>query len=66
MAVQVGEEEARLLNLETLPAGEVEKLRLEGLSIWYFESNERIVLAETEVKLVDKKTGEALEELKFE
>lgn len=64
--VQVNGEEARLLNLAMLPEEEIEKYNLEGLSIWYFESEKRIDTAEAEVQVVDRQTGKVLDTLSFD
>ena len=55
--VQIGENRATILDLAImLPPSEVEKLRLEGLYIWYFESDKP--LNGGEIKLLNKDTGE--------
>lgn len=64
--VQVDGEDARLLNVETLPAEEVALYDLEGLFIWYYESNERIDTAEVVVQVVNQETGEVVEGLSFD
>lgn len=57
--VQVGEEQANILNLAMLPTEEIEKFRLEGLYIWYLESDQPSI--SNEIKLLDKETGEEIE-----
>ena len=54
---------ATMLNLAMLPQSEVEKLRLEGLYIWYFESDK--LLNGEEIKLLNKDTGEELDRMDF-
>jgi hypothetical protein len=61
--VQIGENHATILDLAMLPPSEVEKLRLEGLYIWYFESDKP--LNEGEIKLLNKDTGEELDTIDF-
>ncbi|MFY3790392.1 aspartyl-tRNA synthetase [Ureibacillus sp. MALMAid1270] len=61
--ILIGENEARILDLAMLPSNEVEKYNLEGLSIWYFESETS--LSGEEIKLVDKYTGEEIDSERF-
>ncbi|SOC43206.1 aspartyl-tRNA synthetase [Ureibacillus acetophenoni] len=62
--IRVGESEARILDLAMLPPNEVEKNQLEGLYLWYFESETPI--SGVEIKLLDKYTGEELDSLQVE
>lgn len=61
--VQVGEERADILNLAMLPTKEIENFRLEGLYIWYLESDQP--LDSGEIKLLDEDTGEELDSADF-
>ncbi|MEH7225716.1 aspartyl-tRNA synthetase [Bacillus sp. JJ1566] len=61
--IQIGENQARILNLEMLPPAELEKFHLEGLYIWYFESDQP--LNGGEIKLLDKSTDEELDTIVF-
>lgn len=56
---EVDHEDAVILSLETLPAEQVETYRLDGLSVWYAETDEE--LDDSEVTYYDKETGEELE-----
>lgn len=55
--VQVGENDAKMLNLAMLPPNKVEKLQLEDLYLWYFESE--TPLNGEEIKLFNN-TGEEI------
>lgn len=57
--IQIGEEYARILDLAMLPSTEVEIFQLEGLYIWYFESE--TPLNRDEIKLLNKNTREEIE-----
>lgn len=58
--VKIGESYATILDLDViLPPNEVEKYRLEGLFIWYFESHTS--LNEEEITLMNKITQEELD-----
>ncbi|MCG3088702.1 aspartyl-tRNA synthetase [Sporosarcina cyprini] len=61
--VQIGEEHATILDLTAvLSSSEVEKFKLDGLSIWYYESDDELLTEdEKEIILVDKDTGEELD-----
>lgn len=61
--IQIGENQARILDLAMLPSNEVEKYNLEGLYIWYFESETSI--SGEEIKLLDKYTGEEIDSVRF-
>lgn len=61
--IQIGENQAKILNLAMLPPIEVEKFRLEGLYIWYFESE--TPLNGEEIKLLNKNTGEEIDSIDF-
>ncbi|WP_124070767.1 aspartyl-tRNA synthetase [Filibacter tadaridae] len=61
--VQIGEDRATILNLAMLPLSEVEKLRLEGLYIWYFEGDK--LPGGGEIKLLNKDTGKELGTMDF-
>ena len=62
--VQIGENHATILDLVAmLPPSEVEKLRLDGLYIWYFESDSPP--NGEEIKLLNKNTGEELDSIEF-
>lgn len=61
--VAVGGMEATILNLEMLPADEVERFQLAGMYLWYVESDEPVTSGE--VKLLDRETREELDSLKF-
>ncbi|MFJ7182596.1 aspartyl-tRNA synthetase [Lysinibacillus xylanilyticus] len=61
--VEMDGDRASMLNLAMLPPSEVEKLRLEGLYIWYFESDKP--LKGEEIKLFNKDTGEELDRLEL-
>ena len=54
---------ATMLNLAMLPPSEVEKLRLEGLYIWYIESDKPLNVEE--IKLFNKDTGEELDRMEI-
>ncbi|GKV70134.1 hypothetical protein NCCP2716_26320 [Sporosarcina sp. NCCP-2716] len=56
---EVDGEDAEILNLETLPAEQVQTYRLEGLSVWYAETEEQ--LDDPEIIYYEKETGEELE-----
>lgn len=58
--VQVGDNYATILNLAMLPPEEVEKYRLEGLHIWYLESDDS--LNNEKIKLIDKMTEKVLDQ----
>lgn len=62
--VQVGGEDAILLNLEMSEG--IRGSELKGLYLWYFEREEQIDVLTEEIQLVDKKTGEVLEVLTFD
>lgn len=58
--VQIGETDATILDLAAiLPPSEVEKFRLNGLYIWYFESD--TAPNGEEIRLLNKNTGEELD-----
>ncbi len=58
--VKIGESYATILDLgDILPPNEVEKYRLKGLFIWYFESHTS--LNEEEITLINKTTQEELD-----
>lgn len=57
--IQIGENTATILNLAMLSPSEVAKYRLEGLYIWYFESD--TFLNEGEIKLINKNTKDVLD-----
>lgn len=59
--IQIGEHEAKMLNLEMLPQNEVEQFRLKELYLWYFESDSSS--SREEVKLIDKNTGVEIDSL---
>ena len=62
--VQLGETDATILNLEEmLPPIQVERFRLAGLYIWYFEND--TLSNKEEIKLLSKNTGENLETIEF-
>lgn len=61
--VKINENNAKILNLVMLSPGIVEKFQLEGLYIWYFESDKP--LNDTEIELVSKNTGEELYSVDF-
>ncbi|MGN7408386.1 MULTISPECIES: hypothetical protein [unclassified Sporosarcina] len=61
--VQVNEEQATILNLAMLPQDEIERFRLEGLYIWYFESEEP--LTGGVIRLMNKNTDEELDNADF-
>ena len=61
--VQVNDEQATILNLAMLPQDEIERFRLEGLYIWYLEIEEP--LTGWEIKLMDKNTGQELDNADF-
>ncbi len=56
---EVDQEDAVILDLETLPVDQVETYRLQGLSVWYAETEEQ--LDDPEVIYYDKETGVELE-----
>lgn len=56
--ITIGENDAKVLKLAMLPPNVVEEFRLEGLYIWYFESDRP--LDERDIKLINKSTGEEL------
>ena len=56
--VTAGESNAKILNLAMLPPSVVKEYHLEGLYIWYFETDKS--LNDGKIKLIDKKTGEEL------
>lgn len=57
--VKIGEMDATILNLAMLPPSEVEKFQLDGLYIWYLESDEPLNGAE--IRLLNKNTGEEID-----
>ncbi len=57
--IQVDENPATLLNLAMLPQDEVEKYNLEGLYIWYYESE--TPLESNEITLLNRDTREVLD-----
>ncbi|KXH81938.1 hypothetical protein [Sporosarcina sp. HYO08] len=59
--IQVGEHDAKMLNLEMLPQNKVEQLRLKGLYLWYFEGGS--FSDRKGVKLIDKNNGEEIDSL---
>jgi hypothetical protein len=59
--IQIGENNATILSLSMLSPSEVEKFRLEGLYLWYFESE--IPLNEGEIKLININTGEEIDSI---
>ena len=61
--VEIGENRTTILDLAMLPSSEFEKLRLEGLYIWYFESVKP--LNGGEIILLNKDTGEELDTMDF-
>lgn len=61
--IKMGENEAKLLNLEMLPNSIVEEYQLQDIYIWYFESE--IALNGGEIKLLNKSRGEQLDSLDY-
>jgi hypothetical protein len=57
--IKMGENEAKLLNLEMLPNSTVQEYQLQDMYIWYFESE--TALDRGEIKLLNKSTGEQLD-----
>lgn len=57
--VQINEERATILDLAMLPTKEIEKFRLEGLYIWYLESEQP--LDGGEIKLLEKDTNREID-----
>ncbi|WP_102272185.1 aspartyl-tRNA synthetase [Cytobacillus massiliigabonensis] len=60
--IQIGENQATMLNLAMLPPNDIVKFRLEELYLWYFEND--APLDGEVIKLIDKNTGEELEQLR--
>jgi hypothetical protein len=61
--IKFDEKEANMLNLEMLPTNVVKEYQLEGMYIWYFESD--TTLNNGELKLLDKNTGETINTIPF-
>lgn len=61
--IKMGENEAKLLNLEMLPNSIVEEYQLQDMYIWYFESE--ITLESGEIQLLNKSTGEQLDSVDY-
>ncbi|HHW36265.1 MAG TPA: aspartyl-tRNA synthetase [Bacillales bacterium] len=61
--VKINGNNAKILNLAMLSPDVVKEFQLEGLYIWYFESDKP--LSDTEIKLVNKTTGEELHSVDF-
>ena len=59
--IQLGDQSAKILNLEVLPTEIVAEYELTGLSIWYFEID--TALEEDKIKLINKTTEEVIEEI---
>ena len=53
--IKVNKNDAQIINLAMLPPNVIEEYQLEGLYIWYFESD--TTLDGGELKLIDKNTG---------
>jgi hypothetical protein len=62
--IKMGENEAKLLNLEMLPNNIVEEYQLQDTYIWYFESE--IAFDSGEIKLLNKSTGEQLDSVDYQ
>lgn len=56
--IKVGEQTAKMINLETLSPNIVERHQLQNLSIWYLESD--TPLEQGEIQLINKNTGQIL------
>jgi hypothetical protein len=61
--IQIGENNANILSLAMLSPNEVEKYRLEGLYLLYFENE--TPLKEGEIKLISTNTGEEIDSIDF-
>ena len=61
--IKMGENEAKLFNLEMLPNSTVEEFQLQDMYIWYIESE--TALDRGEIKLLNKSTGEQLDSVDF-
>ncbi len=61
--IKMGENEAKLLNLEMLPNSIVQEYQLQDMYIWYFESE--TALDSGEIKLLNKSTEEQLDSVNY-
>lgn len=59
--IQLGDQSAKILNLEMLPAEVVKDYQLTGLSIWYFEIDTALEVGK--IKLINKTTEEVIDEI---
>ncbi len=57
-SIKVNGEEARILDVEMLPEKDIQEYGLEGLFIWYYESESP--LSEKNIELYDRSTGEMI------
>ena len=57
--IKMGENEAKLLDLEMLPNSIVQEYQLQDMYIWYFESE--TALDRGEIKVLNKSAGEQLD-----
>lgn len=62
--IQIGEHNATILNLAMLPPSDIAKFQLEGLYIWYIESETS--LNKDEIKLLNKNTGEEIDSIEIQ
>lgn len=61
--IQLEGKNAKILELEMLPSKVVEENQLNGLYIWFFESE--TALGEGKIKLINKTTEEVIEEIDY-
>jgi hypothetical protein len=61
--IKIGENQAKILNLEILPPNTVEEYQVEDLYIWYFQTEN--ALADGEIKLINKSNGEVIDTLMY-